>query len=341
MTIAEKAFVISLKIRQDRQKAFFARMPETDLLPPVEVWDAVHGDTCVPPDNWHAGNGAWGCYRSHMAILEKCLNGGVESYIVFEDDAVFVDDFNERLGEFLSRLPTDWHQVYLGGQLLHTNAHPPIRVCDGVYRPYNVNRTHCFAARGDGMLAMYRHLSNLPFHTSEHIDHHLGRWHETYRYNVYCPGKWLVGQGGGSSNVSGKTEPITFYDNPEDMAMDHPLYRYPACVVYRGPRDVVERLCDEFCHKGYNLDRAGYDRGLAEAWKYKDSATEIKRWYSCVRSEIVREKKQKVPVLWHPRVSDEMVEEANLGNIVTVETDEYEKAAEMIQRLIQHVWSHE
>lgn len=334
----EKAFVISLKIREDRKHGFYERLPETDLIPEVVTWSAVHGDTCLPPDNWHAGNGAWGCYRSHMAILEECINDGVESYVVFEDDAVFVGDFDNKLRDFIQELPDDWEQVYLGGQLLHANTHPPIKISDRVLRPYNVNRTHCYALRGSGMLAVYRHLSNLPFHTSEHIDHHLGRLHETYRNNVYCPDKWLVGQGGGSSNVSGKIEPIAFYDNPIDMAMDHPLYNNPTCIVFRGPRDVVDRLCGVMCHKGYNLDGAGYDRGLCEAWKYKDSATEIKRWFSFVRSEIVREQRRSLPVLWHPRITDEMICESELGNVVFVETDRYEIAAKRVQQVIEEVW---
>lgn len=337
--LVEKAFVISLRIRADRREAFFKRFPKTEFIPVPEVWDAVHGDTCLPPDNWHAGNGAWGCYRSHLGILEKCLNEGINSYMVFEDDAVFCHDFESRVAEFCKLLPSDWHQIYLGGQLLHTHANPPIRVNAQTFRPYNVNRTHCFAVKGDGMLSMYRHISNLPFHTSEHIDHHLGRWHETYRNNVYCPGKWLVGQGGTSSNVSGKTDPISFYEDPEGLAIDHPLYKRPACVVFRGPREVVERLCGELCHKGYNLDGAGYDRGLCEAWKYRDAGAEITKWYSCVRAEIAREKSMKVPILWHPRITDDMVQESQVGHVLVVETDEFTVADKQVRDLIDSLWS--
>lgn len=336
--LVEKAFVINLKIRRDRLNPFFKRYPKNDLFPDIEVFDAIHGDTCVAPDNWHAGNGAWGCYRSHMAIMEQCLNSGVESYIVFEDDAVFCEDFVQSAETFFGCLPDDWHQAYLGGQLLHAHAHPPIRVSDHVYKPYNVNRTHCFALNGDGILSAYRHCSNLPFHTAEHIDHHLGRWHESYKNNIYCPWKWLVGQGGSPSNVSGKHDPINFFQDPETMSIDHPLYKSQACVVFRGPREVVEQLCEDYCHKGYNLDKAGYDRTLCDAWKYKEPGPEIKKWYSHVRSEIAREQKRKIPVLWHPRITDEMIEEASLGKLFVVEEDEFEAAKEKVEDAISFVW---
>ena len=334
----EKAYVISLKIRADRRVGFFDRYPGCDSLPEIEVWNAVHGDTCPAPDNWHAGNGAWGCYRTHMNILEHCLNEGIQSYIVFEDDAVFTETFAEDVKTFFEHVPDDWDQAYLGGQLLHTQAHPPIKVNDHVYRPYNVNRTHCFALNGDAMVSVYRHCSNLPFHTAEHIDHHLGRWHETYRHNVFCPARWIVGQGGASSNVSGKKDPVTFYENPETRSLNHPLYERPACIVLRGPRELSEKLCASHGHKGYNLDRGGYDRSLCEAWKYKDPSVEIKKWFSCIRSEIARESSEKLPLLWHPRITDEMIADAEIGRVLTVETDDYDIALETIVPFIAEIW---
>lgn len=338
MTVVDKAFLISLKIRADRYENFQKRYPPSDLLPEVQLWNAVHGDVCVPPDNWHAGNGAWGCYRSHMAILEHCINEGVDSYIVFEDDAQFRKDFQEEVANFFSELPQDWEMVYLGGQLLHEHAHPPIKISKNVYLPFNVNRTHCFALRGNGLRKVYRHCSNLPFHTAEHIDHHLGRLHESGNINLYCPGRWLVGQGGVSSNISGKRESVNFFNDAEAYAMDHPLYKKPACVVLRGPRDIAEALCENLCHKGYELDRAGYDRGLCEAWKYKDPAPEIRKWFSMVRTEIVKTNQRRVPLLWHPRITDEMIEEAAVGEIYRIETTRWDNAKSQVENALSRIY---
>jgi hypothetical protein len=81
------------------------------IVPPclgsVEVVRAIHGDTVTPPGWWTAGRGAWGCYRSHLQILETCYSDGLESYLVFEDDAVFRERCEEQCREFMQHVPCD------------------------------------------------------------------------------------------------------------------------------------------------------------------------------------------------------------------------------------------
>jgi hypothetical protein len=123
------------------------------------------------------------------------------------DDAGFVPDFVEHLNAYVRELPEDWGLAYLGGQHLYAAKHPPKKISDRVYRPYNVNRTHAFMVRGRAtMKALYRHLNWNDWHLKHHIDHHLGRLTQR-RYEalvqgknvekesipVYTPDRWLVG----------------------------------------------------------------------------------------------------------------------------------------------------
>ena len=94
-----QTFVINLTFKTERLQRFLAAVPKS--LGPVQVWPAVHGDTVIHPDWWTAGRGAWGCYRSHLQILEHCYNSGCESYLVFEDDAIFRPDFEALLAQGL------------------------------------------------------------------------------------------------------------------------------------------------------------------------------------------------------------------------------------------------
>ena len=303
----ERTFVISLPFRDDRLDSFFKQTRALGI-PNPEVWPAIHGDTCNPPEIWTAGNGAWGCYRSHMNILEYCLNNRISAYLVFEDDAQFRTDFNENLDLFQEYVPEDWQQLYLGGQLVHEHSHPPVKLNPHVYRPFNVNRTHCFGMSRSGMLPAYQHLTNLPFHANEHIDHHLGRWHEDPKTKVYCPAKWLVGQMGDSSNISGKVEPITFFTDPDTLTLSHSLYDNPVCILYRGPRAPL-RTAIKYLHCGNQIDANGYDITLSLAAKLADPIPEISRWYSWIRSEIVRSKSKALPCLYHPRITKEQLQQ--------------------------------
>lgn len=206
----ERCYVISLARRPERYERFIAGLPDDWPFPRPERFMAIDGHTVGPPKWWRQGNGAWGCYRSHLALIERCLNEGVESVLLLEDDAVFPTGFSAAAAQFLNALPDNWQMAYLGGQLLRVHLQRPTRVSDQVYRPFNVNRTHAFALRGRKFLqAVYEHLHEWgTWKHGHHIDHHFGVLHQSGKYNVYCPGEWLVGQADGLSDI--KAGKVTF-----------------------------------------------------------------------------------------------------------------------------------
>lgn len=298
----ERAFVISLRDRPQRLANFRESLPEAQWLPEVETWWAINGQMCPPPDNWHAGGGAWGCYRSHMQIMEYCLNNRVTSYIVFEDDAQFADNFADA-HEFIENVPDDWQQIYLGGQLMHAKTHRPRRINSHVLRPYNVNRTHCFALSRPGMEAVYQHCSRLPFERTFHIDHHLGRFHEDARNAIYCPLKWYVGQHGFRSDISGKDESVQFYASPEKYATKS---KYPNILVVYRANPVFRNECQAFLHFGNQVGRGGYDIALEAAALMKNPARQLNYWWGFVSQEAFDT--GRLPAFHQPDIDDETLE---------------------------------
>jgi hypothetical protein len=209
----ERVVCVSLARRQDRWQKFLDQLPSDWPFEPVELFNAVDGKKSPAPDWWRAGNGAWGCLKSHLNILEECLQHGIESCLFLEDDAVCCDDFSNRVGKFLGSLPDDWGMIYLGGQHLWGKRNPPIQVNPDVYIPYNVNRTHAFAVRGKPMMrALYKHLNAFQgWQKAQHIDHHLGRLHQRRENPIYCPNEWLIGQDEGRSDISWKELKLRFF----------------------------------------------------------------------------------------------------------------------------------
>jgi len=203
----QKVFVINLDRRADRWAEFTEGLPKDwPFVAPTRV-SAVDGkDFGTPPSFWTAGSGAWGCYRSHVRILEQCLAEGIESVLILEDDAVFSPTFTEDVKEYLAHVPMDWEMLYLGGQHLKAMVREPLAVNEFIDQPYNVNRTHAFAVRGKSfMQKLYRHLHDWEnWRRKHHIDHHLGRLVQKQEDQIYSTGKWLVGQREGKSNISGK-----------------------------------------------------------------------------------------------------------------------------------------
>lgn len=306
----EKAFVINLDKNPERLVHVKAEVGKVQhLLPPLERWQGVLGDACPHPELWKAGSGAWGCYRSHMQIMEHCLNNRISSYIVFEDDLRISDNFEKVITEFMQNVPEDWEQLYFGGDVMHLHIARPIKIAENVYRPYNVNRTHCFAMSRTGMIKAYPHLCNLPFEQEEHIDHHLGRWHEIPTTKVYCPGEWIVGQHGFQSTVSGKTEEPTFFSHPKDLALSHRLMDDPICVHFKGPSSLLHQM-NAFLHPGNNVDANGFDITLNLAAKMIEPLPEVFKWYNWIRMEIVGSNHgyDIYPCLYHTKIPPSYLE---------------------------------
>ena len=227
----QRVFVVSLDRRRDRWEAFQQRLPADWPFAPPERVQAVDGQHIQPPTWWTAGRGAWGCYRSHLRLIEYCLNNQIDSVLLMEDDAVCCDGFADKAAEFITALPADWGMIYLGGQHLHANQHPPIKVNDHVYQPYNVNRTHAFALRGDMLQTVYSHLHKTHWQQGHHVDHHFGQLHQQRNHPIYVPREWLIGQAEGKSNISGREPPRRFWESAGSIASPH----VPAVVAVVGP----------------------------------------------------------------------------------------------------------
>lgn len=189
----ERIVCLNLDRRADRWDRFGREFRRAGWpLPFPERFAAVDGQACQAPVWFRAQPGAWGCLQSHIRVLEDCLAAGIDSVLIFEDDAVADPerDLTESLETFLRVVPEDWDALYFGGQHLS----PPVDAGDYQIGK-NVNRTHAHAMRGEHLRRAYHHLTNWATHTKtpyHHVDHRLGMLHEENR--VYCPKRWLFGQ---------------------------------------------------------------------------------------------------------------------------------------------------
>jgi hypothetical protein len=227
----ERVYCVNLDRRPDRWRRFAEGLPADWPFPdPVRV-RAIDGKRVKHPDYWTAGGGAWGCYTSHLRLIETCLNEGVRSVLLLEDDALFPPGFTERVTDWLCHVPADWQMLYLGGQHLFAKAHPPIQVGPELWQPYNVNRTHAFAIQGDMLQIVYHHLLRHDWHRANHIDHHLGRLHQRRQHRIYCPPEWLVGQATGKSNISGREPPDRFWKPAVEIASEYRVVLPPPSFV--------------------------------------------------------------------------------------------------------------
>lgn len=218
-----KIFCISLDRRQDRIRAFFDKFPEDWKYGSIEIIKAIDGKYCRPPTWWNTGNGAWGCYRTHLRILEDCLNNNInEPILIFEDDATFCEDFTNKCDHFFNILPEDWEQAYLGGQHLVN----PILIYNNnsiLYKGTNINRTHAYALKNyEAIKKIYKWLNSYNLWTKKcHIDHQFGQMQYDNMINAYAPIEWLCGQSESKSDISNKKENERWWQNKNKTPQDN------------------------------------------------------------------------------------------------------------------------
>jgi hypothetical protein len=273
----DRVYVLNLARRKDRWKAFEEQFHQCGwpFQDPVR-FVAIDGRQCNPPGWWTQGPGAWGCAISHIRILEDAIQGNHERIVVFEDDVEFPEGWLERLGKFLEALPTDWGQIYFGGQLIRPEEHPPERVNEHIVRPWNVNRTHGYAVHRRYMVDLYKHLCDWPAWSKiprHHVDHRMGVAAEQKLGNVYAPSDgWIVGQTADKSDVCETDLRERYWDHgfPDDAAEDRPFV--VVLGIHRSGSSMVAGILHELgVHMGNKFQ--GYEdrhKGSFEAVGLRD-----------------------------------------------------------------------
>jgi hypothetical protein len=210
---------------QNRQSLMKTRFAQAGITG-VTRQRGITGDKNPPPSWFHGGgggsNGAWGCLMSHLRLAQDCAEDDVESYVVFEDDAIFADNFTKVLPEALKEIGEDWDMLYLGGQHLIEDGWPwREKDKQHVVRAFNVNRTHAFAVNGRFLKKFTQHILHAPDYAGRtwHIDHQLGNLHTWGRFKIYAVDPWIVGQGAGKSHINGHwiSEDEWWFRNPTHL----------------------------------------------------------------------------------------------------------------------------
>jgi GR25 family glycosyltransferase involved in LPS biosynthesis len=98
----DKVVVINLDRRTDRMERLGAQLDELGIE--YERFSAVDGKE-LGIDPIVAGT------MSHVAVMKKYPQKHI---LILEDDALFVDNFQERFDEVMPTLPRDWDVLYLG-----------------------------------------------------------------------------------------------------------------------------------------------------------------------------------------------------------------------------------
>jgi GR25 family glycosyltransferase involved in LPS biosynthesis len=155
----DKVVVINLDRRKDRLEKVDAQLQELGIT--YERFSAVDAKA-LDIDPIQA------CKQSHIRVLED----SVGKTLILEDDAYFMEGFNERFTEFIELLPADWHIFYLGAVLLNSE-----RCNDIMVRAMDTSSLHAYCVNPEFKEIALEQGRDYP----EHIDVAYRLLHRQYR----------------------------------------------------------------------------------------------------------------------------------------------------------------
>lgn len=259
-TMFEMVYVINLDRSTERYKDFCIRIPKDWPFVKIQRFSAVDGNKVPVPTWWKGLKGAWGCFLSHKAVIEKCLNEGIQSVLLLEDDAVFCEDFTEKMKKLFSELPKNWEVLYLGGNHLKRREAFPQPFSESLSEPHNVNGTFGWALQGNGLRKVYEYLISIDWPRAHTIDHHMGYLIENKGVKAFAATPFLIGHNQGNSDIT-KTafKKVNFFQLPtKAKKVNKPVktQEMPTVIAVIGPfRSGTSAVAGTLHHLGIPMGR--------------------------------------------------------------------------------------
>lgn len=206
MFIFDKIYVISLiKKRPEKIERFKLNYPKD--LGEFKIFEGVDGSLATLPDWWNQHlKGSYGCYMSHIKILDDIIENNLKNILILEDDVIFSQDFTKKINDLYNYVPGDWEQFYFGGQHLTK----PTVINEKILRGNNINRTHGYVIRSaEVSRKILQHIKDKNFWQKHfpkhryHIDYGYGLLHRTGTVKAYSPNKFLIGQAANTYSDTG------------------------------------------------------------------------------------------------------------------------------------------
>ena len=116
-----ETYVINLKRREDRLESFMKRCELSDVK--IEyAFDGKNQEHEIQEDRELTNKfsnlmvGEIGCFISHMRLYKKLIESDLDFIVIFEDDAIFCEDFKFKFEKVLSEITDTMGLLYFGGR---------------------------------------------------------------------------------------------------------------------------------------------------------------------------------------------------------------------------------
>lgn len=175
-------FVINLLKRNDRLQQVTQELSKYSI--PFTIWRAVERE-----------NGAEGLRQTMQQLFVNCLGAGLKRVLIFEDDALMIEDINKYMPLCLQQLPQDFDLLYLGCQ--HNQPFERFH-SENLLEVISAFSTHAVLWSESGMQKFYDRCDGLP------IDREIRNKIQAIDQKCYTAYPMLVSQRPSFSDIDGQ-----------------------------------------------------------------------------------------------------------------------------------------
>lgn len=94
----------------------------------------------------------------HISIFKDVILNNYQNVVVFEDDIILVDDFTNKLSEYMTQLPDDYDVLWIGSCC---NLHAKYENDKNIYKSNSSRCTHAYLISNSGCRKMISQLKYL------------------------------------------------------------------------------------------------------------------------------------------------------------------------------------
>ena len=100
--LSDSIYVINLKERLDRKEHITNQLKNIDCKNYI-LFEGVNGKKTENPTKMPAG--MFGLIKTYLNMYNDWKKSPKDNILIIEDDCIFVDDFNDKLNEYIKHVP--------------------------------------------------------------------------------------------------------------------------------------------------------------------------------------------------------------------------------------------
>ena len=198
--LSKNIFVINLKERTDRKLHIEDQLKKINC-PEYKLIEGINGNTLL--NKTRLKNGMFGLVNTYLKIYDEWIQKDCDDIIIIEDDCLFVENFNEKLEDYIKNVPSDWDMLYFGANHNYHMGKKTIKINEKCIKLNNSYSAHCVLLKKKVFEELIENIKNFS------IENDVMMSNLQNKYNAYSSSEVLATQIESYSDIENK---IVNYD---------------------------------------------------------------------------------------------------------------------------------